>query len=138
MIRIFPHPDDVLRERISAHSDSEAPIFVQLVQQDFIPILESFFTPRHLPTVIFAARPQIKAYNIASISSFVQIRSFFGVKSCWTTSNPVGPPHLNTFGYPNVQGNKCAKSEFLKIGHPLEALPMENWLGTSKTTYSAG
>ena len=61
MIRIFPHPDDVLRERISAHSDAEAPIFVQLVQQDFIPKLELFFTPKHLPIVIFAARLQIKA-----------------------------------------------------------------------------
>ena len=61
MIRIFANSDDVLRERISSHSDPEAPIFVQLVQQDFIPKLELFFTPKHLPTVIFSARPQIKA-----------------------------------------------------------------------------
>ena len=61
MIRIFPHPDDVLREQILAHSDAEALIFVQLVQQDFIPKLELFFTPKLLPTVIFAARPKIKA-----------------------------------------------------------------------------
>ena len=121
MIRIFPHPDDVLREQILAHSDAEALIFVQLVQQDFIPKLELFFTPKHLLIVIFAARPQIKAFRV-DLLIFVQIRSLFGVKSCWTTSDPVGPPHLNAFGYPNVQGNKCAKSEFLKIGHPLEAL----------------
>ena len=34
MIRIFAHSDDFLGERIFAHSDAEAPIFVQLVQQD--------------------------------------------------------------------------------------------------------
>ena len=40
-------------------------------------------------------------------------------------------PHSNTFGYPNVQGNECAKSECLKIGHPLEALASA-WIAQKK------
>ena len=121
MIRIFAHSDDFLGERIFAHSDAEAPIFVQLVQQDFIPKLELFY-PLNICRQSFLPPGRKSRLNFASISSFVRIRSLFGVQTCWTTSNPVGPPHSNAFGYPNVQGNKCAKSECLKIGHPLEAL----------------
>ena len=62
MIRILAHSDDFLRERISAHSDAAAGIFVQLVQQDLTPEKYTIFTSKHLPTVKIAATPQIEPY----------------------------------------------------------------------------
>ena len=62
MTRISAHSDDFLRERISAHLDAAAGIFVQLVQQDVTPEKYTVFTSKHLLTVKIAAMPQIKPY----------------------------------------------------------------------------